>query len=428
MSTYTPIASQTLGSSAATVTFTNIPQNFTDLVLVINARTDRSGQATDGLNIKFNTDDNSNYSDTEIIGNGSSASSVRNTNTSRWFTNDANLPGATATASVFSSIIVSFQNYANTSTYKTGLCRFNLASSNTGASVGLWRSTSALDAITLISRNNANFVSGSTFNLYGIASASASTGKASGGNIVTTDGTYWYHTFTSSGTFTPLQALTADYLVVAGGGGGGNSYGAGGGAGGLRCTVGATGGGGSLETPLSLTAQAYTVTVGAGGANNAAGSNSVFSTITSTGGGVGGAGSNAGGAGGSGGGAGGNNGTTGGTGTANQGYNGGSGAVSGGGGGGGAGGLGGNASSNTGGNGGIGVTTSISGTSTTYAGGGGGYGQSTRGVGGSSIGGSGGQVSPALAATNGVANTGSGGGGEPSGAGGSGIVIVRYAV
>jgi hypothetical protein len=64
-----------------------------------------------------------------------------------------------------------------------------------------------------------------------------------------TDGTYWYHTFVSSGTFTPQKAISCDYLVVAGGGGGGqDDNGAGGGAGGLRCTVGATGGGGSLET------------------------------------------------------------------------------------------------------------------------------------------------------------------------------------
>jgi hypothetical protein len=51
------------------------------------------------------------------------------------------------------------------------------------------------------------------------------------------------HTFTSSGTFVPYEALTADYLVVAGGGGGGDGASGGGGAGGLRSTVTATGGG-----------------------------------------------------------------------------------------------------------------------------------------------------------------------------------------
>jgi hypothetical protein len=170
-STYEPIATTTLGSSAATISLSSIPSTYTDLVLIITARTDRSGQATDGLNIKFDTDDGNNYSDTELIGNGSTASSSRDSNTSRWLTNDANLPGATAASNVFSNIIVSLNNYANTNTFKTGLCRFDLASSVSGASVGLWRSTSAIDAITLISRNNANFVTGSTFTLYGIKAA-----------------------------------------------------------------------------------------------------------------------------------------------------------------------------------------------------------------------------------------------------------------
>jgi hypothetical protein len=63
--------------------------------------------------------------------------------------------------------------------------------------------------------------------------------------------------------------LTVDYLVVAGGGGGGgdNSWRVVRCAGGLRSTVTATGGGGSLESALTLVAgTSYTVTVGAGGA------------------------------------------------------------------------------------------------------------------------------------------------------------------
>lgn len=160
--------------------------------------------------------------------------------------------------------------------------------------------------------------------------------KGSGGDV-----TYIYaqgklqavHTFNDSGTFTPLEAIDVEYLVIAGGGGGargdGNGSG-GGGAGGYRSSVvGETSGrGSSAEAKLSLVAgTAYTVTVGGGGAavtstntvgNN--GSNSVFATITSTGGGGGGY-TTAGGNGGSGGGSG-NNGA-GGTGTANQGYDGG---------------------------------------------------------------------------------------------------------
>jgi len=51
---------------------------------------------------------------------------------------------------------------------------------------------------------------------------------------------------------TAALSLFVDYLVVAGGGGAGGDVGGGAGAGGLRSTVNATGGGGSLETPLNL--------------------------------------------------------------------------------------------------------------------------------------------------------------------------------
>jgi hypothetical protein len=103
---------------------------------------------------------------------------------------------------------------------------------------------------------NTYFVQYSTFYLYGVAALGTTPAivpYATGGDTIMTDGTYWYHTFVSSGTFTPAKAISCDYLVVAGGGGGGKGANSGGGgAGGLRSTVTATGGGGSLETALSL--------------------------------------------------------------------------------------------------------------------------------------------------------------------------------
>ena len=120
--------------------------------------------------------------------------------------------------------------------------------------------------------------------------------KATGGTTAYADG-FWYHTFTSSGTFTPLQNLTCDILVVSGGGGAGNgSAGAGGGG----------GAGGLLGfTSQSVTTGAKTVTVGAGGAGAGTaasspggnGTGSQFASLTSpTGGGGGGSSSVAGGA------------------------------------------------------------------------------------------------------------------------------------
>ena len=237
---------------------------------------------------------------------------------------------------------------------------------------------------------------------------------------------------TASSSVTPVPAVAVDYLVLAGGGGG---AGAGGGAGGLRSTVTAPGGGGTLETALNASKSTnYTVTVGAGGAlgNNvtgygANGSNSVFSTITSVGGGAAGGGAGPGNFPGNSGGCGAGgavyiNSSTieGGAGTANQGYAGGtangSGGDYGGAGGGGAGAVGQSTTGSTGsgsdgGNGGAGVASSITGSSVTYGVGGEGYS-------------SGGGASAANVGKGGDGKVGAGGGN--GNAGGSGVVILRY--
>ena len=433
MSTYTPIATQTLSSAAASVTFSGIPQTYTDLVCVIDS-TNSAGNRS--LRVQINGDTASNYSSTRLQGDGSSPASARESSQTVMYI------GNVTTART--NVTVHFQNYANTTTNKTVLSRYNAPDTVVGTAVGLWRSTAAVTSF-VFTLNADNFASGSTFTLYGIGAGSP---KAFGGDEVRTDGTYWYHIYRSSGIFAPMQNLTCDYLVVAGGGGGGaTSAAGGGGAGGYRTTVGTSGGNSSAESPLSLIAGSnYTVTIGAGGTSTNAsltkggnGNNSVFATITSTGGG--GGGSDGGGgqdnaiALGSNGGSGGGNsyprrtaGTVG-QGTTGQGNNGGIGSFSGspaasGGGGGGAGGAGSNATANgVGGNGGAGLASTITGTSVTRAGGGAGSGDSTNGTGGSGGGGN--------ANTAGTANTGSGGGAAQtgtSGAGGSGIVVVRYAV
>ena len=218
MSTYTPIASQTLGSSAASVTFSSLPQNYTDLILVMNSTL----QGNYNEYVRINNDTSSLYSVTYMTGNGSTTLSSRASNQSNGFYFDA-YGGSSTTAGVG---ILNFQNYSNTATFKTVLSRYSNATSEAMASVGLYRSTNAINTITIYVGTN-NFASGSTFTLYGVAAGNSSA-KATGGNIVTTDGSYWYHAFTTTGTFTPSSALTCDYVVVAGGAGGGYSQGGGG--------------------------------------------------------------------------------------------------------------------------------------------------------------------------------------------------------
>ena len=458
MSTYTPISSFTATTSISSVTIAGIPQNYTDLVLVASIRTTRAGESTDQWSVEINGDTGSNYSGTYLY-NGPSSGRVSST------TNIGlvRCPGATATAGVFGYGIANFMNYSNATTYKTFITKWSdYTFYEFGTTLSLWRNTNAITSLKIFSTTSSNLASGATFNLYGIDAQASAQAKATGGSSIYTDGSYWYHIFNSSGTFTPTENLTTDYVVVAGGGGGGRRWdenlrgGGGGGAGGFRTSTD--------SATLSLTEQSYAVTVGAGGAggntgnpgNGYKGSNSVLSTISATGGGYGGGFLNSGGTGGSAGGHGrdrtvavtaGNEGGY----TPVEGFAGGR-AESGGngtgcGGGGGAGAVGANGNSSAAGNGGIGRSNTItnaalfgqlSGGNYYLAGGGGGTYSTggTQGTGGLGGGGAGSATETGTGG-HGTDNTGGGGGGGGGGAGnasgvggngGSGVVIIRYAV
>ena len=445
--TYVALETVTLTSPVSSVTFNVSGLPYTDLVIVAQAKSSTAGSSVNSYRMRFNGLSTALYSNTSIQPSGSSSSSTRDTNSSEMYVGLLNQTSANPESS-----IIHIMNYANTNVFKTVLARGASTAGSVNAIVGLWRSTAAITSIELF-MTSATLTG--TFSLYGIANADQGAAKATGG-MITEDSQYWYHTFGASGTFTPKQALTCDYLVVAGGGGGGRD-GGGGGAGGLRSTVTATGGGGSLESAISvLSGTPYSITVGGGGNGGSTGVaatngvNSVFSTITSTGGGGGGGdtGTATGFSGGSGGGT--KRDTTDNTGggarTVNQGFAGGVGcgtSFGGAGGGGGAGAAGGKGVSTgtsageRGGAGGNGVTISITGTSVTYAGGGGGanFGSAVVPLGGTGGGGNGGaqnfvggQSNP-TAPTVGTANTGGGGGGGAivGANGGSGIVVIRYA-
>jgi hypothetical protein len=163
--TYEPIATTTLGSAAATVTFSSITGTYTDLVLVISARMSGGGGAS-AIQAQFNSDTASNYSFTLMTGDGSSATSSRGSSQTQ-----AAVGLATDAAGEWSSNIIQVMNYSNTTTNKTVLARAGIAGDRTRAIVSLWRSTSAITSILIINNGSVNFVAGSTFTLYGIKSA-----------------------------------------------------------------------------------------------------------------------------------------------------------------------------------------------------------------------------------------------------------------
>lgn len=159
--TYTPIATNTLGSAAASVTFSSIPGTYKDLVLVVDGI---SSSSVNGIVLQYNGDTSNAYSLTQIGGNGSAVSSARRT--SQRFIN-INYTGYWTNASR-GNIIVQIQNYSNTTTYKTCLSRGNFSAIGLDAIVGLWSSTAAITSVTINNDDSGNIGSGTTFSLYGI--------------------------------------------------------------------------------------------------------------------------------------------------------------------------------------------------------------------------------------------------------------------
>jgi len=159
--TYEPIATNTLGSNTATVTFSSISGSYTDLILII---TGKISLTDDAYGLRFNSDTGSNYSNTSMYGAGSSPASFRATSQTKI---DIGRSGNDE-----SNSIIQIMNYSNTTTYKTAIGRGNNVGDIVIAGVGLWRSTSAINAIEIsVFSSGQTLSSGSTFTLYGIAAA-----------------------------------------------------------------------------------------------------------------------------------------------------------------------------------------------------------------------------------------------------------------
>lgn len=160
--TYEPISSIILSADIASVTFNSIPQTYTDLVLTIDAKITAVGLDT---YVTINSDTGSNYSYTQLYGNGSSAASARGSNLT------VGLVGSVYGSS--NTIAINhFMNYSNTTTNKPWLTRLSRGDGSAQIFSNLWRSTSAINSLKISSGNPAGtFISGSVFNLYGIKAA-----------------------------------------------------------------------------------------------------------------------------------------------------------------------------------------------------------------------------------------------------------------
>lgn len=165
-STYTPIATYTAGSNFTSYTFSSIPSTYTDLHLVIVTSRTSSG-VNPSLTIQFNGDTGTNYSMTKMRGTGTSALSNRESNSTA-----INFSYFSMNLDLTNPFIIDVMNYSNTTTYKTAIGRSNASGSGTEATVGLWRSTSAINSLTINNDGGGSYLlAGTTATLYGIAAA-----------------------------------------------------------------------------------------------------------------------------------------------------------------------------------------------------------------------------------------------------------------
>ena len=168
MLTYTKIATVTVGSGgSASIDFSNIPQNFTDLVIVASLRT-AYASTFDNCDLRFNNTTSSGGK--RLYGSGTAAAS--DSYGYMFVTN-----GATSTASTFSNSVAYIPSYTSSNYKSYGIDSFvetNAATSYSYLEAGLFSSTSAVNRLTLLSTTSSTISEFSSATLYGVGSYSTS--------------------------------------------------------------------------------------------------------------------------------------------------------------------------------------------------------------------------------------------------------------
>jgi hypothetical protein len=163
--TYEPIETQTLSSNTSTVTFSSVPQTYTDLIISV-------GNAAGGdaaLALRFNGDTGTNYSSTHLTADGSNQGYVSYVSSNALQTGYFDYLDSSNTYGG----IMNIQGYTNSNINKTVLVRGGRVAAGAGLSlsVGMWRNTAAITSISIVLANGGSINTGSTFTLYGIAAA-----------------------------------------------------------------------------------------------------------------------------------------------------------------------------------------------------------------------------------------------------------------
>lgn len=168
----TRISKTVLSGTAANFDITAIPATFTHLLLVSLTRDD-GAVAASWLNMTFNADGGANYDREQATFAANTANASGNSGQTVLTVGLS--VGANATANVFAASMLLIPFYATTVPFKAvtavsgDLATLGTTTTYTaGAFQGLWRSTAAINEITVAPGNGTHFVAGSGLTLYGI--------------------------------------------------------------------------------------------------------------------------------------------------------------------------------------------------------------------------------------------------------------------
>lgn len=166
---YESIASTTLGSDTASVTFSSISGTYQHLQIRLIARSTSTGTGGEDYFIRLNSDTGSNYAYHDLNGNGSAVAT--NAGSSSTYIGIFNaVPRAGETADSFAANIIDIHDYANTSKNKTVRYFHGYDVNGSGRVIlgsGLWMNTAAVTTI-VVQASSGNFKSGTVVSLYGI--------------------------------------------------------------------------------------------------------------------------------------------------------------------------------------------------------------------------------------------------------------------
>jgi len=164
--TYEAVATTTLTSTTATITFTSISNAYTDLIFVGKLAGSSGGN---DLRLYFNSNSSGNYSSMLLYGNAGSATSFSYASIAAYdqlFVDYYGAPQGTLGENIS---VIHVQNYTS-SRYKNVIFRTGTREA-TNLGTGTWRNTSAITAITFEIGIPQTFVVNSTITMYGIKAA-----------------------------------------------------------------------------------------------------------------------------------------------------------------------------------------------------------------------------------------------------------------